>query len=297
MTNPVAGGGRGLATGARVASLLAAAGHGVVDVTSGSAAQARDRALSAVAGGVDAVVVVGGDGMVHLGAGLCAGTDVPLGIVPAGTGNDVARGLGLPVGNVEAAASVVLAMLGAAPRRIDAVRITGGTQSGWFVGVLGAGFDAVVNERANGWAWPRGRMRYNLAIARELPLFRPLRYRLVIDGIVEDRSAMLVAVANAPSYGGGMRIAPDARFDDGLLDVFVLEPVSTYEFLRIFPTVFRGGHVGHPRVSLRRARCVQVQALDVAVVGYADGERIGPLPLRCEVVPGALSVLAPLSPP
>lgn len=306
VTNPTAGNGRGTRAGADVRRVLAQARHTVADLTSESAAEALDRARAAVADGVDALVVVGGDGMVHLGVNACAGTPVPLGIIAAGTGNDVARNVGLPTHDAQAAAAGVVEQLRRGGRAVDAVRVTpdagdvtgpsasgsGGHQT-WFGGVLGAGFDAVVNERANGWAWPRGRMRYHLAIARELPMFRPIRYALTLDGVREDVSAMLVAVANSASYGGGMRIAPGASMDDGLLDVLVLAPLGTLEFLRVFPSVFSGTHVSHPAVSIRRARTVHVQALDTRVVGYADGERVAPLPLGCEVVPGAVRLLAP----
>jgi len=306
VANPAAGKGRGLRAGSAVARLLAAAGHEVDDLSSETAAEALDRSRAAVAGGTDALVVVGGDGMVHLGVNACAGTDVPLGIVAAGTGNDISRGLQLRAHDVIAAARCIGEQLDAGGRRVDAVRITpdSGDVSGpdvsgsshrstWFAGVLGAGFDAVVNERANGWAWPRGRMRYNLAIARELPMFRPIRYALTLDGETEEISAMLVAVANGRSYGGGMQIAPDASIDDGELDVMVLAPLSTWEFVRVFPSVFSGAHVSHPAVSIRRARTVHLATLDTPVVGYADGERVAPLPLGCEVVPGAVRLLAP----
>jgi diacylglycerol kinase (ATP) len=161
----------------------------------------------------------------------------------------------------------------------------------WFVGVLGAGFDAVVNERANGWARPRGRSRYILAMLRELPVFRPRRYTIDLDGQRLSTAAMLVAVANGPSYGGGMRVAPDARLDDGLLDVMVVEPLSRLRFLSIFPRVYAGTHVSDPRVSVRRGRRVVLDA--PGIVAYADGERITALPLTCEVVPAAVIVLAP----
>ena len=299
VSNPTAGKGRGLRAGALVTRRLADAGHQVVDLTSESAAEARDRALAAVAAGVEALVVVGGDGMAHLGVGVCAGTKVPLGIIAAGTGNDIARGLGLPVGNIEESVAAVRTALAGTDltlqrRQVDAVRVGCPWGPAWFAGVLSAGFDAIVNERANGWAWPRGRMRYNLAVARELPVFKPLRYRIEVDGVSEDISAMLVAVANAPSFGGGMRITPDARMDDGLLEVFVLRPLPLVEFLRLFPKVFSGSHVDHPAVSIRRAERVRIETLDKPVVAYADGERLAGLPLEAEIVSQALTVLAPL---
>jgi diacylglycerol kinase (ATP) len=292
VVNPTAGRGRGARAGAVVAGRLRSHGHRVEDLTSGTAAAAADRAAQAVADGADVLVVVGGDGVVHLGVNAVAGTATALGIVAAGSGNDLARALDLPLHDPRAGADAVHAALtGAGGRVTDAVRYEGERSGGWFAGVLGAGFDALVNERANGWSWPRGRMRYNLAIARELPVFRPRHYRIEVDGEVVDTTAMLVAVANGPSYGGGMRIAPDARLDDGLLELVVLEPVSTPEFLRIYPRVFSGRHVEHPRVQVRRGRRILLEC--AGIVGYADGERLEPLPLTCEVVPGALRVLAP----
>ena len=248
--------------------------------------------------GVAGVVVVGGDGMVNLGLAAVACSEVPLGIVPAGTGNDVARSLGLPVDDVAAACSIVLEGLsGTAARAIDAVRCSWpGTEhevfpDRWFGGVLGAGFDAVVNERANGWSRPRGRSRYVAAMLRELPAFRPRTYRIDLDGVEWTTPATLIAVANGPSYGGGMRVCPDARLDDGLLDVMVVGPSSRVEFLRIFPRVYAGTHVRHPAVTIRRARTVDLSS--PGIVAYGDGERFGPLPLTCTIVPGALRVLVP----
>jgi diacylglycerol kinase (ATP) len=287
--NPTSGAGRGRRLGTEVSARLRAGGCELVDVSSESAAEALDRARSAVACGLDALVVVGGDGMVNVGVNAVAGTDVPLGVVAAGTGNDVATTLGLPVRDAAAAASVVQA---GHVRRIDAVRGTSATGvPRWFVGVLCGGFDAVVNERANGWSWPRGRMRYNLAIARELPVFRPLPYEIELDGETWRTDAVLVAVGNGTSYGGGMRITPDASYDDGLLDVLVAGPLSVPALLRVFPRVFDGTHTAHPAVTVRRARRVRLST--PGVVAYADGERFGELPVEVEVVPGALGVLVP----
>ena len=287
--NPTSGSGRGRKLGSELGGLLRAGGHDVVDLSADSAAEALDRARSAVASGVDALVVVGGDGMVNLGVNAVAGTDVPLGVVAAGTGNDIAASLGLPVGDAAAAAAVVES---GRVRRIDAVRGTAdGGASRWFVGVLCGGFDALVNERANGWSWPRGRMRYNLAIARELPLFRPLPYEIELDGEPWATDAVLVAIGNGTRYGGGMRITPDASYDDGLLDVLVAGPLSVPALVRVFPKVFDGSHTSHPAVTVRRARRVRLSTPDV--VAYADGERFGAMPVDLEVVPGALGVLVP----
>jgi diacylglycerol kinase (ATP) len=289
LVNPTSGQGKGAKLGQVVSQQLLAQGLRVDDVSGQSATDASANAARALESGVDALVVVGGDGIVHLGANLVAGTPVPLGIVAAGTGNDIARALGLPVHDAVAAADVVRR---GTPRTIDAVRHvpTGGeADAGWFVGVLGAGFDAKVNERANGWRWPKGPRRYDLAIARELPVFKPLPYELELDGTVFTANAMLVAVGNGPSYGGGMQVCPDAQMDDGLLDVLVVDKISILELLKVFPKVYKGAHVSHPAVTIHRARTVRLST--PGIVAYADGERYTPLPMTCEVVPGALHVL------
>lgn len=289
VVNPTSGKNTGRRVGLEALTLLRAAGAEVVDLSAADAAGATARVRAAISDrAVDALVVAGGDGMVHLGANLCAGTEVPLGVVAAGTGNDIARELGLPVRD---AAKAVERILAGRTRRVDAARhVTATGEQRWFLGVLAAGFDAVVNERANQWRWPKGPMRYNLAILRELPVFRPIPYVLVLDGRRVETEAMLVAVGNGPSYGGGMRVTPDASFDDGLLDVLVLHRIPVPEFLRVFPSVFRGAHVGHRAVEVLRAREVRLEA--TGIVSYADGERFAPLPVDLQVVPGALSVLA-----
>ena len=298
--NPTSGQGRGARAGAAAADHLGAAGLDVRWLTGDDAPDLAARVRATLAGDrstrPEALVVVGGDGMVNLGVNAVAGTSLPLGIVPAGTGNDIARALGLPTDDVAAAAGVLLQALADGSRRVvDAARCAwrepaGTSGSRWFAGVLGAGFDAIVNERANGWRWPRGRAKYVGAMLRELPVFRPRAYTIELDGEVWATPAMLVTVGNGPSYGGGMRVCPDAELDDGLVDVMVVEPLSRPEFLRIFPRVYAGTHVEHPAVTVRRARSVTVAAAQI--VGYGDGERFGPLPMTIDVVPRALHVLA-----
>jgi diacylglycerol kinase (ATP) len=295
--NPTAGKGRAKQYGTAAAALLRAEGHDVQDVTGGSAVESLARARDAVRSGVDVLLVAGGDGMVHLGVNAVAGTATPLAVLACGTGNDVATTLGLPVHDLTG--SVRTALDGTA-RRIDAVRqvqsaAAGTDEARWYAGVLCGGFDAVVNERANRWRWPRGRLRYDLAIARELPVFRPLPYELELDGEPWQTEAMLVAVGNGPRYGGGMRIAPDASYDDGLLDVVVVGRMSVLGLVRAFPTIYTGQHVNHPAVTVRRARCVRLSA--PGITAYADGERFGGLPMTVEAVAGAVSVLVPRSAP
>jgi diacylglycerol kinase (ATP) len=283
LTNPTSGRGKGARTAAIALPRFREAGVQVHDLRGRDADEARELAAAAMADGVDALVVCGGDGMVHLAAQLLAGTDLPLGIIPAGTGNDVARYLDLPRNDPQLAADVVLRNQS---RTIDLARAAGR----YFVTVLAAGFDAKVNERANDMRWPHGQMRYNLATLAELRVFEPIPYTLELDDEVITTDAMLVAVGNGPSYGGGMRITEGADLTDGLLDVVLFEAMKKRDLLREFPKVFRGTHVHHPAYRHHRARRVTVAA--PGIVAYADGERFGALPLTVEVVPRALRVLS-----
>lgn len=287
VVNPTSGKNRGAVVGAEVAARLSMAGHEVLDLSGLSAASAAEKARIAIGEGIDVLAVTGGDGMVHLGVNLCAGTKVPLAIIAAGTGNDFAEALGLPIQDPASAVDIISRGI---TRNVDAVRSvtpTGGAQ--WFAGVMGAGFDALVNERANRWTWPKGQMRYNLAMLRELPVFKPIPYAVEVDGVRHETEAMLVAVGNGTSYGGGMKVTPDAELDDGLADVLILHRISVPAFLRVFPKVYSGAHVTHPAVEILRGRRVRLEA--AGIVAYADGERFAPLPLELEVVPGALTVL------
>lgn len=290
--NPQASFGKSRAVGPAVVHTLRAAGHDVTSLTEPDLEQLRAATAEALATKPDALVVVGGDGMVNLGVNLVATTGIPLGIVPSGTGNDMSRGLGIPVGNTEAAIDALLEALERRPRTIDAGRVThsDGSKS-WYASVLSAGFDAIVNERANHMRWPRGRQRYNLALLRELAMLKPIRYRLELDGVASETDAVLVAVANNTSLGGGMLVTPDAALDDGLLDILVVQPLSRTAFLRIFPRVFKGTHVTDARVSISRAKRIRIAA--PGIVAYADGERVAALPIEVEVRAGALRVLAP----
>jgi len=286
LVNPTAGKGRAAKVVADVTARLRAGGSNVAILVGKDAADAQALARQAVADGVDAVVALGGDGMVHLALNVVAGTPTPLGIIPAGTGNDLANTLRLPTKDPVAAAGVIVAKLAAGGRPMDAVRVG----DKWFGCVLGAGFDSRVNDRANRMSWPRGRMRYNLAILGELRVFKPLPFVLELDGVRWETEAMLVAVGNAKSYGAGMKVTPDAEVDDGLVDVQVLGPVSKPEFLKTFPKVFKGTHVNHPQVTIRRAKVVSLSS--PGVTAYADGEYLADLPITCETVPGAVTVLA-----
>lgn len=297
LVNPTAGQGRGAGRGDVVLRSLRARGHDVVDLTAGSADAALRRARQAVVDGLDALVAVGGDGMVHLGANVVAGTDLPLGIVAAGNGNDIARAAGLPRHDVEASVRGLEAGLETGGRAIDAVRIgpPGYLTHEWFLGVLSCGIDAAVNERANTLTWPRGTGRYVRALGTVLRTFRPYGYRVTVDDQVWESPGTLVAIANGTSIGGGMRIAPDAVMDDGLLDVVIAGPLSRAGVAAIFPRVYPGRHLSHPACTVLRGRTVLVEPSPVGPPpppAFADGERLGPLPMLAQVSPGAVRLLA-----
>lgn len=283
LTNPTAGRGRGARARDAAHARLTEAGLSVRSLEGRDADEALDLARSVVAEGVDGLVIVGGDGMVHLGVQAVAGTGTPLGMIPAGTGNDVARYFDLPRKDWVAAAERVLA---GNTRTVDLAR--SGTRH--FITVLAAGFDAIVNERANRMTWPKGQMRYNIATLAELRTFQPIPYTIELDGVPRSLEAMLVAVGNGPSFGGGLRITEGAILDDGFLDVVIIKPMSKPGLIRTYPKLFQGTHVTHPAYEHHRVRSVTIAA--PGIVSYADGERFGALPLTVECDPGALVVLA-----
>jgi diacylglycerol kinase (ATP) len=283
LTNPTAGGGRGARYRDAALQRLRDSGLVVRNLEGRDADEAADLARASVADGVEALVLCGGDGLVHLGVQAVAGTGVPLGIIPAGTGNDVARYLDLPRKDPVAAADRVVARR---TRTLDLAR----SGSRYFVTVMAAGFDAIVNERANAMRWPKGQMRYNLATVAELRTFHPLPYTLDLDGATRRVDAMLVAVGNGPSFGGGLRITEGALLDDGLLDVVIIKEMSRAKLVRTYPKLFSGTHTTVAEYEHHRVRRVTVAA--PGIVAYADGERFGELPLTVEAVPGALVALA-----
>lgn len=250
---------------------------------------AAEQAVRAAAGDVDAVAALGGDGVAHAAVQGLAGSGTPLAVLPAGTGNDLALALGVPADPLAAADAAAADLLAGAGRRLDLVRSSWDGGERWWATVLCCGFDSAVSDRVNRLAWPRGRRRYDLAIALELARLRPRRVRLTLDGEAADHDVALVAVGNTGIYGGGLRICPGADPSDGWLDVTVVGPVSRRELVRTRPRLAAGTHTSHPAVRVLRARTVELAAEGLTT--WADGEPVGPLPQRCAVVPGALVVL------
>ncbi|WP_328416850.1 diacylglycerol kinase [Micromonospora sp. NBC_00389] len=290
LINPTAGRGRHRALLPRLLDGLSAADRPVRLLSASSPGEAEAACHAAVADGAGALVAVGGDGTVHRALQAVAGTDVPFGAVPAGTGNDFALDTGFPADPLAAVTVIAEALRAGRSHLVDLASMTGadGVQR-WYGAVLAAGFDAIVNERANRMRWPRGPRRYDLAILVELARLRPRRYTLRLDGEQHELDAVLVAVGNCPTYGGGMRICPDADPTDGLLDVVVGGRINRRTLIRVKPRIYQGTHVSHPLVRTYRARTVELTAEGITT--YADGERSLDLPVTITAVPGALRLL------
>ena len=290
LTNPMAGHGNAPHAAERAITRFQERGVDVTAIVGRDPAHARDLVADAVARGTDALVVVGGDGVISLALQALAQNKIPLGIVAAGTGNDHAREYGIPVGDPAAAVDVILA---GHTETIDLWLIRGADGAAtWFGTVAATGFDSLVSDRVNRMRWPHGRMRYNLAIVAELSKLRLLPFRLVLDGEREIVTELtLAAFGNTRSYGGGMLICPGADHADGLLDITMIRSGSRTRLMRLFPTVFKGTHVDLDEVITDRARTVTISS--PGINAYADGEYACPLPVEISAVPGALKILLP----
>ncbi len=276
VANPAARAGRAGEEIAGVSARLGALGADVTEVIGADAAATAALIEEAVAGGAERVVVLGGDGLVHLAVQSIAQSPAILGLIPSGTGNDFAGALGL---SAEATVAVEAAL--GEPSQIDLMRIG----NRWGASVATAGFSVAVNERANRMRFPRGGSRYTIATLLQLPRMAATGYQLAVDDDEQNVVASLVTVANTSDFGGGMRISPDASPTDGMLDVTVVGEVGRVELLTWFRKVFDGSHLDHPKVATFRGRAVTVTAnADI----WADGEPVAPAPVTIEAVPGAL---------
>ena len=294
LINPTAGNGDGESVGHAVAGRLRAAGLVVTSRRGTDIDHAALVAADQVAAGVDHLVVLGGDGMTHIGLNATAGTGTSLGLIPRGTGNDFARALGLPLHDPLAATDVVIAGNVSA---LDAGRVCGDGPDAkpiWFATVLAIGFDSRVAARARAMHRLSGNARYVACVVAELKRFLSTPMRMTIDGQTFDGTRMLVAIGNTSTYGGGLQMCAGADPTDGWFSVVEVSDISRRELLRVFPRLYRGTHLTHPAVTMRRAREVRLELLtDEDLVGFADGEPVGSLPLTATCEPGALRMLVP----
>ncbi len=288
--NPTSGRGKGKSLGEQTKVEFASSAIELLDLSANRFIQATANAKQALKEKlIDGLVVVGGDGMFHLAVNAVGVSGVPIGLVAAGTGNDSARALGLPIHDVKAAVEQIIKNL-RKPRTVDLISSVSESKTFYSFGAVSAGFDALVNRRANTWNWIKGPVKYRLAMYRELMAFKPIPYRLVIDGVARELEANLCTVANAPSYGGGLLITPEASVIDGKIDLFILHSISRMELIKIFPSVYEGKHVTHPAVEIIRAKSVEIHS--AGMPAYSDGQHVGESPVICKVLPGALKVFA-----
>ncbi len=276
--NAAAGRGTAHEASARLVAEAERHGYDVERVAVDSPAVAADRARAALGDGADRLVAVGGDGTVHQALQVVAETGVAFGVVPVGSGNDFSAAMGLPRDVPQA----VDRSLGPA-ERVDLLRIGG--RYGATVATLGLSVDVTI--RAERLRWPPGSAKYTVATLLEIPTMREHALRITVDGVPHDVRPNLVGVANTPTFGGGMRIAPDADARDGLLDVVLIGPSTRFAMLRLLPKAGSGGHVGHPDVQVLRGARIEIDAEQPVRVD-ADGECVGHTPLAIEARPGAL---------
>ena len=273
VVNPKAGMGAAASLATQVVGFLQSRDISYRMISPNSAAETKSLVAESLRNGdTTRLLSVGGDGLFHLLLQFAIEFKVPLAIVPGGTGNDFYRTLGWFDHDLN---EYLEHLISVEPSLVD----VGVVDGEYFGAVLSSGFDSVVNERANRMKWPKGPAKYNAAIALELPKFEPIEFKIFADEKVLEVAAMLIAIGNGRSYGGGMQVCPDADLHDGLFDIMILHPVSKLEFIKVFPTVYKGTHVEHPQVEVIRAKAIRIES---SAVAYADGERIGQLPVQVE---------------
>lgn len=269
---------------------LATTNHQILDLSGKDLQLAKANVEKAIQENlIEVLILVGGDGMAQLGAQTCVNRAVAMALVPAGTGNDAAGILGMPLDNPMAALDLILGNL-TSHQQIDAVSISHDGKVSIALGSASAGFDALVNARANKMSWPKGPNRYYVAMLLELAKFKPIKYKSVVDGVAKDFEAMLCVVSNTGVFGGGMLVVPDASVLDGQLDILLVKRMSRLKFVTIFPKVYKGTHVTDKDVEIFRARSVRIEAEGLPI--YSDGEYVGQAPFEANVLPAALKVIS-----
>ncbi|WP_062517201.1 diacylglycerol/lipid kinase family protein [Demequina gelatinilytica] len=298
ITNPTSGSGRGARRGAEAKAALAAGGHHLIDLSRGSWAASYEAAM-AHRDALDALVVVGGDGMAHLGLQVCAEHPLALGIVAAGSGDDIAAAVGLPRHDIAASVARIEDGLRGSTVTLDVGKVDGEAieepcRPRYFGAVLSAGLDAAVASYARAISFPRGPLKYKVATLHELPRFRPYGVRITADGREWTQTCTLVAVANARVFGGGLVISPGSHVSDGRLELVTADAMGKRDIARLFAKLKDGSHVTDPLVTIRQVDSVSIvpDASGAPLPpAFADGELVGATPIHVSTVPGAVTVL------
>ena len=290
IVNPTAGSGRARGIAERARDAMNSEGVDVDLIVPTDLGLMRESILEAIESVPAGIIACGGDGTVHLVLQGVAPAATPMAIIPAGTGNDIARSLGIAIKDHDVVArGIAGSLLAGRTRAIDLTCIEHGSRQVWSLGVTSMGLDSAVNERANRTRRFNGTTRYVLALLAEMRSFRTYEYVVTVDGEPMDGPATLIAIGNGSSYGGGMQICPTASMTDGILDITWVDRASRTTILRVFPRIFSGSHVKHPAVRVLQGRTITVQSKGPVV--YADGERVGDLPIVASVVAGGLRML------
>ena len=286
--NPAANRGRGNLVGEKALAAFAASDVQTVNLSGESQEDVRQK-VTLSAKDLGGLVAIGGDGTSQLGVNLAMEHSLPLGLVPAGSGNDQVRELNIALDDTATAVANIVGAL-ECPRAVDVMWVETDYRKFWSLGSISAGFDALCAERANRLVWPKGPNSYIAALFLELPRFRPIVYRVEADGVSREIRAMLCGVANVKNFGGGMKISPQSEITDGELEVFILHEVSRPKLLKIFPTVYKGEHVNYPEVEIFKASNVRIENDGFPMT--CDGEIIGPAPFSVQLHPKSLSLLS-----
>jgi len=285
IVNPVAGGKKALRRLPKVRRWLSKSPHHFAYTITQSSDEMCSEIIKASRKGVDAILMLGGDGTVHRALPALEETNLPFGLLPCGRGNDFARNVGLSLNLRESC------LLSSRPsvHQFDLPKIN----SIPFISIAYIGFDAEVNKLANeGKGYFSGKLGYTLCVLKALRKFRPFEIELTIDGRSMRERVMMVTIANAPFYGGGMKIAPQAIMNDGVLDICIVKEISKWELLRQFPKVFKGTHISHASIIMTSGQRISLVSDEPREI-FADGEYVGNLPAECTIGNQTIQILFP----
>ena len=285
IANPRAGHGRGSRSLQELHDAIRRRGLDCTPVLTEHPGHATRLARRAAEAGEPRIAVLGGDGTISEAVNGLVGSDTVLGVIPTGTGNDIARSLGLPIGDVEAALEIARE---GAPRAID----VGHERDRHFVSVLGIGFPSIVADEANRVRWLRGSPAFFFAVYKGLHRLRAVPLEIHLDTGTIEMECVAVLVQNTPYTGGGLLMAPEADVDDGILDVVLVDDIGKLGLMINFPRVYHGGHFSHPSFTAHRTRSVRVRASEPLPKMF-DGDLCGRTPLEAEVVPDGVRIAIP----